>query len=282
MTTDPVPTAEPHPAAGGDTAAERTWARSLAGWRIPDEILSSAPQSPWIHPVDMFRITDDAPADTPSHARARERVPPGGSVLDVGCGGGRAAFALAPPAVMVIGVDHQEAMLEAFAEGADRRGLEHREILGDWPGVAEQAPVADVAVCHHVAYNVAGLGPFAQALDAHARRRVVLELPWRHPLSWMTPLWRHFWGLERPDGPTADDALAVMRALGFDARLEEWDDAPGGRGAPRLPQARRVEFARIRLCLPADRDPEVAAAMAELDEKPRRRATIWWDAGSRR
>ena len=48
---------------------------------------------------------------TPSHERAREAVPEGGSVLDVGCGGGVAAFALTPPATSVIGVDHQSEML---------------------------------------------------------------------------------------------------------------------------------------------------------------------------
>jgi SAM-dependent methyltransferase len=87
-------------------------------------------------------------------------------VLDVGCGGGRAAFAVAPPAGTVVGVDHQQGMLDAFAVTADARGLVHREVLGDWPDVAEATPVADVVVCHHVVYNVADLAPFVTALDA--------------------------------------------------------------------------------------------------------------------
>jgi SAM-dependent methyltransferase len=248
----------------------------LADWKIPDSILAAAPQSPWIHPVELFRAADGQDADTPSHARARERLDLAASVLDIGCGGGRAAFAVAPPARTVIGVDHQQPMLDMFAAAADGRGLEHHEVLGDWPDVADRTPTADVAVCHHVAYNVAELGPFVTALHTHARRRVVLELPQRHPLAAMAPLWRHFWDLERPEGPTATDALALIRELGHDARIEEWED-PRTRPASGVPQSRQVEFMRIRLCLTPDRDAEVAAVMAEFPNPPRRMATIWWD-----
>jgi SAM-dependent methyltransferase len=187
------------------------WAQALADWRIPDHILAAAPRSPWIHPVELFRTGDGPAPDTPSHARARERLSDGDGVLDVGCGGGRAAFAVAPPAGLVVGVDHQQGMLDNFAAAADARGLAHQEVLGDWPDVAAVTPSADVVVCHHVVYNVAALVPFVTALSTHARRRVVLELPTRHPLSGTAPFWRHFWQLERPGGPTADDALAVLR-----------------------------------------------------------------------
>jgi SAM-dependent methyltransferase len=265
--------------------AAHRWAADLAAWRIPDEILQAAPQSPWIHPVALF-VAADAPAPpTPSHDLAREALaaaPPasGGTVLDVGCGGGRAAFAVAPPAGTVIGVDHQQGMLDTFAAAADRRGLAHQEVLGDWPDVADRTPEADVVVCHHVAYNVADLGAFVAALDAHARRRVVLELPHRHPLAGMAPLWRHFWNLDRPDGPTAAEALAVIRERGFAAQLQEWDEDPDAGGRRPVPPQQQVEFMRIRLCLTPDRDAEVADVLAGLPQAPRRLATIWWDTGS--
>jgi SAM-dependent methyltransferase len=254
-----------------------SWAHDLAAWRIPAEILAAAPQSPWIHPVDLFRAPDEPAPDSPSHARAREPLEAGGSVLDVGCGGGRAAFAVAPPATTVTGVDHQQGMLDTFADAAARRGLRHAEILGDWPDVADRTPSADVVVCHHVVYNVAELEPFVFALDAHAGRRVVLELPRRHPLARMAPLWRHFWGLERPNGPTATDALAVIRGAGLDARLEAWDQEPTTRALPELPVARQVELMRIRLCLTPSRDAELADLMAASPPTPRQLATVWWD-----
>lgn len=255
--------------------AEQKWADDLAAWAIPDDILAQAPTNPWIHPVAQFRAPDGPIPDSPSHAAAREALSEGGSVLDVGCGGGRAALALVPPAAHLIGVDHQEGMLEAFAAAAHARGAGHDEILGDWPDVAPHTPSADVVVCHHVAYNVAPLADFVRALSEHAHRRVVLELPIRHPLSWMNPLWQQFWDLQRPTSPTANDALTIIRDAGYDAHLIEFDDVTERIA---LDPAEQAEAACIRLCLTVDRAEEVAEAVAAADHSaPRRLATIWWD-----
>ncbi len=257
-----------------DRSAAQKWRDDLASWAIPDEIQAQAPQDPWIHPVAQF-IAPDVIPDSPAHQAAREALPDGGSVLDVGCGGGRAALALVPPAGLLIGVDHQQGMLDAFAQAAAKRGIASEGILGDWPDVAEVTPVADVVVCHHVAYNVWELPAFVAALTAHARRRVVLELPVRHPLTWMNPLWKQFWDLDRPVSPTADDALTVIRDAGYDAQLVEFDDVT--ERIPLDPRA-QAESACIRLCLPVDRADEVAAAVQAADAgMPRRLAAIWWD-----
>ena len=255
------------------------WRTDLASWAIPDAILAQAPESPWIHPVAMFTVDDDVP-DSPSHAIAREALPNGGSVLDVGSGGGRASMALVPPAAMVVAVDHQQGMLDAYAEAALRRGVRSQTFLGDWPDVADEVPECDVVVCHHVAYNVPDIAPFLQALDSHARGRVVIELPAHHPLSSMNPLWKQFWDLDRPTNPTAEDLLAIARALGFDAHLKAWEDETWGARVT-MPDDERVRYARIRLCLTDDRDAEVAAALiAQSDSAPRSVATIWWDIDS--
>jgi SAM-dependent methyltransferase len=257
------------------TSASTRWARDLASWGIPQHILDAAPRSPWIHPVELFEVDPATlPRDDLSRRRAVDRLPDGGSVLDVGCGGGKASFELVPPAGLVVGVDHQQEMLDAYARTAQALGVRHQEILGGWPEVAADAPVADVAVCHHVAYNVAELAAFARALTEHARVRVVLELPPTHPLSGMRALWRHFWDLERPDGPTAQDAADVIAETGVTPTLELFDGPP-----PRsLPAELDVEFHRIRLCLPAERDAEVARVLAGIPRPPRRPlAVIWWD-----
>lgn len=252
------------------------WATDLASWAIPDEILAQAPESPWIHPVAMFTVGGEI-EDSPSHAIARAALPEGGSVLDVGSGGGRASFALVPPAGTVIAVDHQQGMLDAFAHAAQERGVVHAEYLGDWPDVAEQVPSADVVVCHHVAYNVADIVPFLQALNDHARSRVVLEVPVHHPLSNTNALWHHFWGVTRPTKPTAQDLQAIAIAMGFPAQLQVWPDETWGQRAA-IPDEERVRFTRIRLCLPAERDPEVAQALQDFaDDQPRMVATMWWD-----
>jgi SAM-dependent methyltransferase len=221
----------------------------------------------------MFTLPDQIP-DTPSHDRARAAIPAGGSVLDIGCGGGIAAFAVAPPAVKVVGVDHQTEMLEMFAATANSKGLEHLEIFGDWPAVADQAPVVDVVTCHHVVYNVSEIEPFLLALDAHAANRVVIEMPQEHPLSTLRSAWKHFWNLDRPTNPTPDDLMNVLSEVGIEAHLELWS------GAKLRPLAieNEIEFLRIRLCLDSSRDGDIRKFLENQQPmETRELATIWWD-----
>ena len=203
------------------------WRDDLASWAIPPEILAQAPEDPWIHPVSMFTVDDEIP-DAHSHRVAREAVPPGGSVLDVGSGGGRASLALVPPAAMLVAVDHQQGMLDAFAEAALRRGVRSHQFLGFWPAVADDVPECDVVVCHHVAYNVADIGPFLTALDAHARVRVVLEIPQHHPLSHMNPLWKQFWDLDRPTRPRPTTSPPSRARSGSTRTSTRGRTRPGG------------------------------------------------------
>ena len=201
------------------------------------------------------------PQFTPSRRRATEAIPPGGSVLDVGAGGGAASLPLVPPAGVLIAVDESQAMLDVFAEGAERCGVRHREIVGRWPGVAPDTPEADVVVCHHVAYNVGDLAPFLAALTDHAQGRVVVELTDHHPQSDLSPLWRSLHGIAGPKGPTATDAAEVAAALGYDVHVERFERPSLWHDAPR---DERVGFARRRLCVGPEHDAEVGAFLDEL------------------
>jgi hypothetical protein len=261
------------------TAAAR-WAEDLAAWGIPPEILERAPEAPWGCPTGLFaQAAEDAVAagpgrDSPSVRRAREALPPGGSVLDIGVGGGAASLPLAPPAARIAGVDQNPGMLAAFAALADRVGVAHTEVEGTWPEVASLVEPADVVVCHHVFYNVAELGPFAGALTTRARHRVVVELTYHHPQSSLNQLWERFYGLERPSRPTAEDAATVIEELGLEAGWECWEAPSRWAGSER---SELVAFARRRLCLPSERDPEVDAALGEdFGLEPRPMVTLWW------
>ena len=243
----------------GGSAATR-WRGQLAEWAIPPAILDQAVQSPWSLPKELFRVDAPAQVDTPSTAAARQALPEGGVVLDVGCGGGAAGLALADRAGEIVGVDSRADMLAEFEAAAGRVGVDCRSVQGDWPAVADQTPIADVVVCHHVFYNVAELPPFVQALTSHARNRVVVELPRTHPTARMAPLWEHFWGVVRPSGPTADDAIAVLQELGIEPDVSTFTAA-----ARRLADFNaEVEQARIHLCLPPERTDEVAALLERM------------------
>jgi SAM-dependent methyltransferase len=255
------------------SAAQR-WRDELAAWAIDPEILARAPQSPWQVVPEAFRVDEQKPAGTPSRQRAIEALPPRGTVLDVGCGGGRAGLALVPPAALLVGVDESAQMLEAFRRAAHERGVAHEVIEGCWPLIERAAPVVDVAIAHHVAYNVADLAAFALAMSAHARRRVVLELTDQHPLVRLGPLWQHFHGQSRPAGPSATLAREVLAEAGLPVRMERFT-AP----ARQIDPAILARLARIRLCLGPEREPEVAQLLSTTGAMaPRHLVTLFWDA----
>src|SRR5581483_9036430 len=81
----------------------RRWRDDLESWAIPPEILAAAPETPWACPTALFaRSTEETLAagggltaqgePSPSFLRAREVLPAGGSVLDVGAGAGAASL----------------------------------------------------------------------------------------------------------------------------------------------------------------------------------------------
>jgi SAM-dependent methyltransferase len=271
---------------GQATGALGRWREQLEGWAIPAEILAAAPESPWGFPVGLFRSRAEragsAPA-TPSNWEAARFLPAGGTVLDVGAGGGAASLPLAGVAGRLVAVDESAAMVASFLAAAGQRGVAAEAVEGRWPEVAGRVGPADVVVCHHVLYNVSDLAPFATALTGHARRRVVAELTERHPLVGLGPLWRRFHGLDRPTGPGADDAVAALGALGLEVGRQDWEQQErfGFDDFDEL-----VAFTRRRLCLPARRDPEVAQALLEqgthqvdgvwVNGQPRRVTTLSW------
>jgi SAM-dependent methyltransferase len=264
------------------------WREHLEAWAIPPDILAAAPADPWAHPVSRFAGRADravAEADGISFERAAEVLRPSpGSVLDVGAGAGAASLPLHPWATEVTAVDTSPDMLAAFRERADGLGLVHREIEGRWPDAAPDTGVHDVVVAHHVVFNVPDLVPFLQELDAHATRRVVLELPPHHPLSWMNFLWEQFHDLARPSGPTAGDVVEILSELGYpDLQAEYWvrhDPSAAGGGVDETLEERAAQVTQ-RLCLPPERAPEVAAAIKDVDAGYHRDVvTISWTPGS--
>ena len=256
------------------TAAEH-WASELEAWAIPEHIMAQATESPWEFSPALFRPPVEPTPDTPSRIRAREALPEGGSVLDVGCGGGAAGLALVPPARRVTGFDQSQDLLDLFTARAGELGIEFEAVQGSWPEDAAAVGPADVVVTHHVAYNVPGLAGFASELSAHARNRVVMEITGEHPRAGVNDLWRHFWDIDRPSGPTADDAIAVLREAGIEPSVER-----ARRENRSVTHEARVTSLRRYLCLPREREPEVAALLEGRPATGGEVVTLWWDGSA--
>jgi hypothetical protein len=104
-----------------------------------------------------------------------------------------------------------------------------------------------------------------------------------HPLVSLNPLWLRFHGMVRPTGPTADDFVAIVQAMGIPAVAERWQ-RPGGRDYESF--AELADVTRRRLCLPPERAAEVSRALEESGVDPahpvdlgtsgREVVTIWW------
>ena len=263
------------------------WREDLERWAIPRRFTAAVADSPWALPTDVFKRRADRSLAEPSgvsYELAAEALSRPGSVLDVGAGAGAASLPLARWATELIAVDANGSMLDAFRERAARVGIEAQSILGEWPGIAAATPVADVVVCHHVFYNAPDLAGFALALDRHARRRVVVELPEAHPMQALNPLWLRLHDLRRPDRPTVDDAVAVLREAGLRPRLQRWPRPP-------RPEYRSFEdlvaVTRQRVCLPPERTDELVDVLLDLGVDPAHPrdlpphpdtvATLWWD-----
>jgi SAM-dependent methyltransferase len=262
------------------------WRSDLTAWAIPEHITAAVCESPWVLPRAVFARRADrvaAAPSGPSFESAWAALEPPGSVLDVGAGAGAASLPLLPRCTALTAVDTEPDMLSLLADRATATGVRPRLVVGVWPDVADEAGSADVVTCHHVTYNVANIEPFLAALTAAARRSVVVEMTATHPLTTLNPLWLRFHGLVRPDGPTADDLLAILAAMGVDANSRRWQ-RPGGRDYESF--AEMTDVTRRRLCLPPHRADEVAEALADLGVDPERPAdlgssgrdvvTIWW------
>jgi SAM-dependent methyltransferase len=268
-------------------ALRHRWREALDEWRIPPAILAAADESPWTLPTDLFASRTRQQLAAPSGASmdvAARALPVNrrGVVLDVGAGAGAASLALRGRIGHIVAVDEDAGMLRTFGELAAEAGVPASTVHGRWPDVARSTRPADVVVCHHVLYNVPDLEPFVTELTAHSRGWVVVEITARHPMTLLNPLWKSLHGVDRPERPTAGDALALIASLGLDPKWHAWQRPITQDGAS---WDELVTSTARRLCLPPDRVPDVDKALRDMGVQPempyiggglRDLVTIWW------
>jgi CTP:molybdopterin cytidylyltransferase MocA/SAM-dependent methyltransferase len=166
-------------------------------------------------------VADPARAGDPVLEALLALTRPDDSWLDVGAGAGRYALPLARNVREVVAVDPSASMLAALRAGMETHGIPNIRVHeGRWP--ADSAlrealgpdPIADVAMIAHVSYDIAEIGPFLDALERAARRRVVAVLMSSSPASVAAPFWRLVHGEPRVALPALPEFVELVRVRG--------------------------------------------------------------------
>ena len=251
------------------------WRQLLRDSEVPQSVIDGAPEPAGSLEPERFRWRpeqDAAQPVRPSRRRALEALPTGGTVLDVGVGGGASSLGLVPKAGFIVGVDALPGMLESFAASAKAAGVAIKAILGTWPQIADSVPIAHVALSHHAVYRAVEIEEFISAMTVRARHRVVLEVSAHSPLSGLDELWKSMHGIDRLEWLVADELQAVLVAMGLPVEREDIVLPP--RAVEVTPEM--VTFARRRLYVGRDRDPEIEEYLRNREPQAQRVAALWW------
>ncbi|HVR32953.1 MAG TPA: class I SAM-dependent methyltransferase [Acidimicrobiia bacterium] len=261
------------------------WRSALGAWVIPQHLLDAVEDSPYRWPVELFRrrnVTAEESPPPPTLDLVTDLAGAGGTVLDIGAGTGRASLPLAASGHRVTAVERSPAMAAALREEAAGFEESYRVVEAAWP--LEGIGIFDVVLAAHVVYDVAEIEPFLTSMHRHARRGVVLELTETHPWTPLGPYYQALHDIDRPEGPTVEDLLGVVReTIGVEPALVHWE-RPGGTWFESWDEIE--ELYRRRLVLPAGRvaelrtllgpDIEIVDGRMTLGDSVRRLATVWW------
>ncbi len=147
------------------------------------------------------------------------------SVLDVGCGPGTIALALAPKMKKVCGVDFSKGMLECFHKNADDRGIKNASsIYRSWEESWDDIEPCDVVVASR-SIEVKDLKDALKKLDSKAKKGVYIT--YKAGGSFVDEEILKFIGKPIVTRPDYIYALLILRQMGIYAKLD-FIDTPGG------------------------------------------------------
>lgn len=265
------------------------WAERLDAWAIPQHLLDAVDESPYGWPQQLWKRRRDTvtSGEPPTTTIVHRLAHGGGSIIDVGAGRGRASLPLAVRGHPLRAVEPDPGMAAGMREDADALGLEVEVIEDRWPAAAERLSPAAVVMSANVVYDVRDIGPFVAAMHRLAERGVVIEMTAVHPWASMAPLYRALHGIERPEGPTVDDLVAVVEEIvGVSPTVDRWQrtgemwfadwdeiiDYIGRRAV--LPLERRHELRPLLEPDVVERDGKLFVGGID-----RSLATVWWSRG---
>jgi SAM-dependent methyltransferase len=270
------------------TAADR-WASELEAWAIPQRLLDAVPDSPYDWPVELWRRSqrDRGSEGTVTQQVVFDLLGDDGTLLDVGAGTGRASLSAAVAGHPLTAVEPSPEMAAGLKSEAERLGVALEVVEDAWPDAAAAVVCHDVALSANVVYGVSRIAPFLEALNARARRGVVVELSPRHPWCGLAPYFRALHDLERPEGPGVEMFVEVVaETLGRTPHVEVWS-RPGVMRFADLQEL--LDLYRRRLVLPVERTGELADLLAPeireeggwltVGEPERPSCTVWWGTG---
>jgi SAM-dependent methyltransferase len=268
--------------------AAEAWRQLVVAEREQVERLPNRPRpEDFYAPVASAFKADPHRADEPLLDVLRSLVQPDETWIDVGAGGGRYTLPIALLARRVYAIEPSAGMRTALAEAAAEYGIDNLEIIDErWPGESK-APVADVAFISHVGYDIAEIGGFLDAMDAHASRLCVNVMLRDAPIGDWAPLWRAVHGDERHLLPAAGEMLTLLCARGKTPEAQFLDLPP--RTYPDLEALHNSARLPLWVLPGSEQDARLEAAVKEcaveveggyaLSRKPRRLGVITWRPG---
>lgn len=218
--------------------AEAAWSERVLANQAQVERIREVPDGvDFYAPVRSLFRADPTRTDDPVLGELLKLTRPGDRWLDVGAGAGRFALpiarALESSGGEVVALDASPSMLEALADMAEEHGIRNvRPVEARWPpedstsGASAGPFSADAALIAHVAYDVAAIGPFLDALEAAARRLCVAVLMEHVPASAADPFWPAVHGEAREKLPALPEFVDLLRSRGRTPQVERvWSEA---------------------------------------------------------
>lgn len=197
-----------------ESALLAEWARRVRANNNQAERFREASERPDFYaPIAASFKADPRRTNEPALDVLRGMVVPGETWLDIGAGGGRYALPLALAGARVTALDPSAGMLAVLHEAEGEFGVPGiTTIESRWP--SDQRLAADVCLISHVAYDIAEIGPFLDAMDDTATRMCVAVLVAEAPATQAAALWPLVHGEPRNLLPALPEFLALLLARG--------------------------------------------------------------------